>query len=321
MHGPSRGGSSFGGRSHSSGGGGSRSGGSSHSGSYIFRGPRHFHIFGRTVVVTSGKFGLMIFLIIALLFASLISWISSSSLSDLKKTVGYYQSDEIGFNQLIGKAEKGDVDDGYYIKEIKNINFRHEWSYHSNNDTYYDCYVHETGDGTVLVAEYFLTYDDIDYFQIIYSFNDDGRKVFDYTYASFSYTDINNMSILRIAYQYQNGKLVDSINADYSLESCMDYHDALDDLNGTKTLLTVALVIVGVIAVTLVSIIVVTILKAKKDSELKEQKAQAEIEKTKAETELVNADLKKKNRYCAYCGNPIPDGAENCPSCGSRLPK
>lgn len=54
------------------------------------------------------------------------------------------------------------------------------------------------------------------------------------------------------------------------------------------------------------------------DDELDKQKVKAEIEKMTAETEQIKTEINRKNRYCAYCGNPIPENADVCPNCGSK---
>lgn len=338
MHGPSYGGGSSFGGGGSSGGGtssfgtssvGSGIGGGFHPAPVMRRSPI-FHMFGRAVVLTSWKVVLLTVFIIGILISGLSLYGGVNKYQETDKSIKYYQSDEIGYKELIQKAENGD--NGYYKATISNIDFESKLIYNHDGRYYRNCFVYEfypAGSGLlnpsahkeVLIANYFLEYDDIVYFQIVYDFEDDGRRVNGLTYACYKENQIGAMSTFSVSYHYQNGETIDSINSDYDLEKCMDYFQTLDDKAESKITIIICSILTAVFVGGIVIFIVLMILKSKKADELEAEKIQAEIDKTNAETEKVKDEISKKNRICEYCGNPIPEGEDVCPSCGSRRHK
>lgn len=324
MHGPSHGGgSSFGGGSSS--GGGNFGSFNSFNGpeSYTNMGPQRrpnppmFHLFGRTIILTSWKVVLFAFLCIVLFSSVFFCYAGAKDLQETDQQIAYYVSDEVGYKELIEKAEQGY--EGYFKKTFNNVSFKYRTHYRLNSWSYTNCYIYERGDD-VLVANYYLRYDGIVYYQIVYNFKDEDRTVSGLTYACYKEDQITSMSSFSVSYEY-NGATVDSINSDYSLERCMDYHQALKDKQTNTNAVIVSSIIIAAMVGGIVLFVVLLIKKAKKDEELNDKKIQAEIDKTNAETQMVQQEIEKKNRICEYCGNPIPEDEDVCPSCGSRRHK
>ncbi len=316
MHGPSRGGGS-GGHSGSSGGSGFHFSTSSGGSSYP-RAPRYVPFFNRVLIISNWMFSFFIFAFVGIFVLVSLVITSSTSLSDSQKQIRIMEEDSIGFEKLITRAN-AEQDDGYYLFTIDNIHFKSDSGYLIEDDesTFFDGYSYSVGT-THLAANYCFNYGGVDYYQIYYAFTDsNGNYVTDFTYASYP-DPIQTISKLTIAYQFENGVFVDSINANYKLESCMEYSKYKEEYSSSKGNCVVLGIILGAIVLAAVGVTIFAIKKSKTKQEFEEEKHQAEIEKLNAETELTKAEIKKKNRVCAYCGGEIPEDATFCPGCGSR---
>ncbi len=316
MHGPSHGGgSSFGGGGS---GGGFSSGASfnASSGGGGFHGPRTFFFFGRPLVFTNGLFSGLIFLAVAIFLAGFFLVTCSIGLINNTRTVKNMEEDSIEWVQLIAKAKAGV--DGYYLHTVDDLHFTASSGVFIDNWDYYGYSSYNDDTEDWVVANYMCTNDDTEYFQLYFIFTDErDEEIYGLTYGQYKTNQIMHLESVTFAYGDIDGELW-AINADYDLEKCGDYLDAKDACKSEKIAITISAVVVAVLIGAVALIIVSAVKRARKNESLKEAEAQAEIEKTKAETDLTKAELKKKNRVCAYCGGAIPDDATFCPGCGAR---
>lgn len=316
MHGPSRGGGS-----HISSGssGGSSFSGSSFSGSNgFYHGPRTIMFFGRPVLLSSGLSSLCTILVFFLIFVLGSCIFSGISFGQSNKEIKYMKEDSVVWEEIIENAQNGVP--GYHIYTIEGIDFMP-----TTKSTFRDGYtftgLYDEGENYEVATNYCLEYDDTDYYQIFYYFTDPdtGYEVTYYTYAQFE--EPSNIHSLQIAYKIDSEDEILCINTSYSLNKCMEYIQAKDDARATKTM-TIVFSLIGAALITgLAFALAHGIKKAKQQNALKLEKQKAEVEKAQAEADIVKEDLKQKHRYCSYCGSPIPEGENQCPACGSRIPK
>ncbi len=296
-------------RSRSSSGGSSSFGGNHSSGGYkrlpdamghrngYRRPPRHYHWFGRNVVVTSGKGMLVSVLLIILLFASIILAVSISSYNKQQVVINNYVTSGKTYEEICEKAKA--KQSGYYLFEFKNVDGQAldtgVWSDGSNTLESFE-------DDT-------LDYQNAVWFLIEYSFYDDAdNHIFERTYSMYSASDIRGITEFSVAYTKINGVWW-SINSDFKLENNIEYLYELDELNSTKVMKNVCIAIVATVGAILVLSVVVIILKSKKISE---------ISLEENVNEMPTDSTSKKTKYCPYCGDILDENAKRCPSCGAK---
>ena len=311
-HGSVHGGGGGGGGFRSSGGGGfSRSSGSGMSFNGIPMRTRSFHFWGRTVVFTTGKQAMFIFLGFFLIIACFIAGISSANRNDSKKIVENYEYYGQIYEEISTKALAGDP--GYYLYTFENVDFDNSGEY---------SFIDEKGNVNTLIAyiDYSFEYDGINWCLIEYNFHDEyGNNIKERTYSYLESSSIFGMTRFRVAYTYMDSESKwYSINAGYRLENNKEYLYEKESLQGSTNLMFIGIGIIAVVVAIITITIVVTIKKSKRDEEIEKEKHQMEMEKKKVEIDMEKAELRKKNRVCKYCGGSVPDGATSCPSCGSK---
>ena len=171
--------------------------------------------------------------------------------------------------------------------------------------------------------------DNQEYFYIVFEYTYNGSTYTDFTF--FQYTKYQLEDIVK----YEDGKLeiavgrltntaskddgVYAINTDYSLTANQDYQYEkylLEDYKDSRNRYLWISIISGVVLAGIIGGVVFYLVKQYKTAQ---KKADAEIQKTEAETKLAEEKAKQINRTCEYCGASVPDGDETCPGCGSRF--
>lgn len=339
--GRSGGGFSFGGGgSRSSGGGFSFGGGSSRrsssssysGGSYHHhhrpRRPWHIPMFGRTVVVSTGAQSIFSFLIIVFIFATFLcvnfgrfAGSYNMDIKDQKSVIAKYEAYDKDYNTLINGAKNGTYEIQYFdINEFYNSTTKQ-----FTTRTHYG-----SGDPTIpgIYDDNFYR-DNQEYFYIVFEYTYNGSTYTDFTF--FQYTKYQLEDIVK----YEDGKLeiavgrltntaskddgVYAINMDYSLTANQDYQYEkylLEDYKDSRNRYLWISIIAGVVLAGIIGGVVFYLVKQYKTAQ---KKADAEIQKTEAETKLAEEKAKQMNRTCEYCGCDVPDGADVCPGCGSRF--
>lgn len=330
-------GPSHSGRSRSSGGSRSFSGNSSrssgfrssgssnqsHNSSGNFHGfpffrPRHYHIFGRPVFISSGiqtlisslLFFALITLFLAFSYGSAITR-AKNDIIDCKKYIQIIESDAEYYDNLIKTAKTNNTTDDYYIAQAYFGNTVYE--YYSANPKNIGVYEAFTDDGIIW---YFIVYE--------YTNEVTKTKQIGTTYTQYSssqHTGFNG--IIEVAYT-KTGSTWFSINTDYTLSENRDYILAKEDLteleswrkNCIQNTITTSLIFAIFVAI-IVLIFVYKYKKSKTENELNQQKAKAEIAEAQAKAEQEQRKAAQINRTCEYCGSQVPDDATKCPACGS----
>ena len=322
-------GGGFGGGSRSSGGGfsfgsSSRSSGSSYSsgGHYHHhhhrpRGPWHIPMFGRTVVIAPGTQFLFYILAIVMIFSTImfssnvkaIGW-KGDEIKAQQEYVTKYETYSETFLDVIEKAQSGNYSN-YKVETVPFPYIYRTWYNESNPQPgYYKAFNFEG------VEYYFIVYE--------YTAVDNTQKV-DSTFAQYYFQDIPSNGQIEIAHA-KIGSEHWAINTDYTLEGNMDYqYDKayLADLKADRNRTITSTLIYGALLAGAVTIVVLVVVKkfknAQKKADLENQKTEAEIAEAKAKAEVAEAQAQKVGRTCQYCEAPVPDGADVCPGCGSRL--
>lgn len=340
--GGSGGGFSFGGGSRSGGGfsfGSSRSSSSSsHSyggGHYHSHPPRprrpwHIPMFGRTVIVSTRAQSMFSLFIMLIIFATVMCFINARSVGyytgEIKKQneiVEQYKTYDKDYQTLINGAENGTY-------EIQYFDISQFWNESSNKFQYisYDGSYDPTKAGIYDMDFY---RDGQEYFFIVFDYTYNGVAKTDWTFAQYTKYQLEDMltlgdnpGYLAIAVGYLTGTEsnddgIYAMNMDYSLEANQEYQYEcywLKELKSEKNsnlmtaliFLSVDLVIVGGIVFYLI-----------KKYQNAQRQADADLQKTQAETKLAEEQAKQINRTCDYCGASVPDGEDACPACGSRI--
>lgn len=316
--------SSFGGgTSRSSGFRSSGSNNQSHNSNGNFHGfaffrPRHYHIFGRPVFISSGIQTLISSLLLFALLTLFLAFSSGSAttrakdeINDCKDYISIIETDAEYYNNLIQTAKTNNTTDDYYITQAYFGNTVYE--YYSSNPKNIGVYEAFTDDGIIW---YFIVYE--------YTNDVTNTKQIGTTYTQYSssmYTGFGGT--IEIAYT-KTGSQWYSINTDYTLEENRDYILAKEDLTDAenwhkeciKNTIIHSLICASIIAV-IVLIITYKYKKAKTENELNQQKTKAEIAEAQAKAEQEKKRASQINRKCTYCGSIVPDTATKCPGCGS----
>lgn len=309
VHGGGGGGSSF----RSSGGGFSSH--SSSGGGMSFNGvpmrPRSFHFWGRTVIFTTGKQALFLFLAFFLIIACFLAGIGGANYSDNKDIVENYEYFGRIYEEISNKALAGEP--GYYLYTFSDVDF----------DDYGDFqFTDSQGKTNKLTAyrDYSFEYQGINWCLIEYDFYDgDGNHIKERTYSQYESSTIFGMTQFRVAYKYMDAEEEwYSINAGYRLDNNKEYLFEKENMQSSASIRNVGIVIIVMIVVIIVITLVITIKKGKKDAEIEREKQKVELDKQKVELDKEKAELRKKNRICRYCGSSVPDDATSCPGCGSK---
>lgn len=339
-HSSSSGGGSHGGSRGGSHGGGSR-GGINFGGISFDRGERRpprprrpitFHWFGRPVVVSTGVQNMMVSLLvifICLVLGTVGCFIGFSSnsrnLSKAYNGIEIIESDAVYYKQLIEKAK--DANESDYHLAMASFEMKFFRTYTESD--------YKRDDGGVFE---FGEYDGIVYYFVCYNYSvGNGSVQSGETYTQFSSSAIRGCETyydetytkygkMQIAWHYDEDDCkYYSINTDYTLEKNIDYKAykaSLSSLENGKKYCLIGGCVMAVVTILVLAIMIIRIKKRlKKEAEeqkIEEAKQQAEIEKANAEAEKARADVRRKNRYCSYCGTKIREDAEQCDACGSR---
>jgi rubrerythrin len=323
--------------SHSGGGGGSHGGfggGGSHGGGFGGhvggfgggpaprrpRGPIAFNWFGRPVVISPGKQGYLVAFIVLFIFMLIVSVSTFSAYGSQSYERNIYASsiqtietDAVFYQNMLNKADADDPD----VKKTYATFERKFYNYYTDDD------FSNTG------IYYYGTVAGTNYYFIVYEYTNEftGQKAKGETYAQFSSSTASSLyGRIHIAYTFsQEDNAYVSMNTSYSLSENQEYIDLRSKVIDIDESINVILFIAVVSLILVVGSIVGFVFVIKKiNKESKEQaaadeaKTQAEIAEARANAERATAEANSKNRVCAYCGSNVPDGADKCPSCGSR---
>ncbi len=321
-----RGGGSFSGGSFRGGGGGGRSYSSSSSGSSYRSRPRtpwRIPMFGRTVVISTGArsvfsifIGLLIFMIVGMVGIIGIRNDQKEEIAERTALIQRYEEYDEIYSNIITKARENY--DGYYTVEIDVSRFS-TYSYYDDDpvaEGFYQTDIYMDGQYYYFVVYNFDRIDDVARGE---NWNDSTFT----QYTSYGLRDIKNNK-LKIAYTVIDGE-VWAINTDYTLEKNKDYAFDKKGLAGVEKdyksqgKIVIGLgVASGLIVVGIVIYLVIKFKQAKKNQAVQDAKDQAAIDEARAKADLAEAQAAQVNRTCDYCGSKVPDGATECPSCGSR---
>lgn len=298
------------------------------------RGPWHIPMFGRTVVVSTGARSIFSFLIVVFaitcFMAVMFGRFTVSYNTDIKEQkliIAEYETRDKDYMKLINGAKNGT----YEIQEFDIREF-----YNSTTGTFK--YVHYSGNydpTTPGIYDMNFYRNGQEYFFIVYQYVYNGHGSTDWTFAQYTKYQLEdiiryNDGKLKIAVGYLSGTAsnddgVYAMNMDYTLEANQEYNYEvylLDDYKSSRNRYLFATIGAGlVIACILAGTVIYLVRKwksAQKKEELENQKTEAEIAEAQAKAEVAEAQANKVNRFCMYCGNPIPDGEDVCPACGSR---
>lgn len=332
--------SSSGGGSHGGSHGGGSHGGINFGGISFDRGERRpprprrpitFHWFGRPIVVSTGVQNMAVGLLvvfICLVLGTVGCFIGFSSnaknLSKAYNSIEIMESDAVYYKQLIEKAK--DSSEGDYHLEMASFEMKFFRTYTESD--------YKRDDGGVFE---FGEYNGITYYFVCYKYSVGSGTQSGETYTQFSssairgcetYYDETNTKFgkMQIAWHYDEDDCkYYSINTDYTLEKNIDYKSYKSSLSGLESGKKACLIggcVMTVVTILVLAIMILTVKKRlKKEAEerkIEEAKNQAEIEKANAEAETARSIVRRKNRYCAYCGAKIREDAEQCDACGSR---
>lgn len=335
-HGGSRGGGgggSVGGGSRGFSGGGSRGGGfrfggssghshhshSSHHHHHRPRAPWRFHMFGRTVVVSTG---FQSFFIIGLIMLIFFGYIFFSSVGSLK----YYKQDITDSKQMIQKYED-------YSEQFLDVIEKAQAGTYENYKI-----VDGTYDGSRTITNYGSDptipgvykshyYNGVYYYFIVYTYTSvDGSVKTDSTFTQYLIQDVQGSSSETIEIACAKiGSEYWAINTDYSLSNNVDYLEEKQWLKScesayksAQTTVAIYAVVFVVILGVIIAVVVYKVKRAKKNDELEDAKKEAEIAEAEAKAEVAEKQATQIGRVCKYCGMDVPDGANSCPGCGSR---
>lgn len=343
--GGSGGGFSFGGGggSRSSGGGFGFSFGSSSSsrrsnsyssgGHHYHRRPRrpwHVPMFGRTVIISTRAQSFFSMFIVLIIFATAMCFFNARS-------VGFYTNEIKDQKALVQEYETRDKDFRKLIdnKEDYNTHLFDLTPYWNNikGDFDYEQYSGNYDPTTPGIYDMDFYRDGQEYFFIVYEYptlSGSGTTT-DWTFAQYTkyqlkdlMTTGDNPGKLEIVYGYLTNTAskddgVYAMNADYTLEKNQEYQYEvyhLDELKSQKNSNLMTALIFLAVDLLIVGGIVFFLVKKYKNAQ---RQADADLEKTQAETKLAQEQAKQINRTCDYCGASIPDGDDLCPGCGSRV--
>ena len=301
------------------------------------RRPWRIPMFGRTVVISTGARSIFSFLTVVFAIACFMTVMFGRftasygrDIKDQKSIVAQYETRDKDYKKLISNAKNGVS--GYEIQEFDISTF-----YDSSSHTF--IYTYFTGDyepENVGIYDTDFFRDGQEYFFIVFEYRYNGSADTEWTFTQYTKYQLEDIikykgGKLEIAVGYLSGTEskddgVYAMNTDYSLEANQDYQYELYMLDSYKSSRTkylfatlgAGLVIAGILA----GIVIYLVRKwksAQKKEELENQKTEAEIAEAQAKAEVAEAAANKVNRFCMYCGNPIPDGEDICPACGSRI--
>lgn len=325
--GHSSGGHSGGGHSggHSGGGYGGPHGGYGGGGPRGPRPPMRMHFFGRTVVL-AGPAQWFMSILLGVLALGIVFSVGmfgnysqiKTAVTESKEMIEKYESYSEIYSNIITKAKAGT--DGYYVV---NATFAmKKFEDYSNDPTetgYYATDHYEKG-------QY--------YYFVVYNFNYHASDTVgatktnpynDSTFLQFTYDDIRDMNgTIEVAYTYIDGK-VWAINTDYTLAKNKDYDDekiyyesVLDGKKTCKKMIVVDIIVIAIVVAVLAVFISKKYKQAQKDQDIKNAKSEAELAEAQAKADIAEKKAQQVGRVCKYCGASVPDGAEDCPACGSR---
>lgn len=300
------------------------------------RGPWRVPMFGRTVIVSTGARSVFSFLIFvfAIAFFTCVSFgrfaaNNSRNIKEQQLIIQEYETRDKDYKKLIAGAETNggtyavqefDISK-YYNEQLQMFTTKiYSGNYDPTTPGIYDMSFYRNGQK---------------YYFIVYEYFYNGKAYTDWTFAQ--YTKYQLEDILK----YNDGKIdivvgyltgtasnddgVWAMNMDYTLEANQEYQYEvylLDNYKENRSTYIIAIVAsAGTMALILGGVVLYLVKKwkvAQKKADLENQKAEAEVAEAEARAEVAEAAANKVNRFCMYCGNPIPDGGDVCPTCGSR---
>ena len=298
------------------------------------RGPWHIPMFGRTVVVSTGARSIFSFLIVVFAISCFMlvtfgrfTAAYNTDIKEQKLIIEQYETRDKDYMKLINGAKSGT-----YEKQTFDISEFYNTSTSTFRYTYYSGSYDPTTPGIYDMNFY---RDGQEYFFIVYEYTYGGNEYTDWTFAQ--YTKYQLEDIIRV----KDGKIeiavgwltgtaskddgLYAMNMDYSLEANQEYNYEvylLDDYKSSRNGYLFASIGAGLVLAGILAGVVIYLVRkwkvAQKKEELENQKTEAEIAEAQAKAEVAEAAANKVNRFCMYCGNPIPDGSDVCPACGSR---
>lgn len=289
------------------------------------RGPRSFRFGGRTVIISTGRQSaisvLLMFMVFAIFSTFIFNSFRKSAVDNVKvytESIAQIEQDASWYQNTITEAKKGNETDNYYLAEAT---FRNSLSFFTYSDAFFNPASPQIG-----IYEARLDCSTIPYYYLVYEYTNEvtGQKEYGWTYTQFSQSQLPSGKTIEIAYA-KDGEVYFSINTSYTLEANQDYKEAKYDLENAKSnkgTMTLIMVVSLLFALTFVGILVLVfvsaIKKAKREQDTETAKQEAEIKEAEAKAEEAERVAKQKGRVCTYCGASVPDGADACPSCGSR---
>ncbi len=310
------------GRSSFGGGlGGSSSGSSFGGGSRSIRprGPIRINFFGSRVIVSTKSQSLIGVVLMFLIFAIFGCFAANFVRTDYKETISngteFLKIVEDDTNWFVNAKAEADQDDpnaafydraidGYYITYAKNI-----------DDYVYDDPLIVNG---VLYRCIEFDYDVLVYEQGTYKIKQRTAS----TYCTFDYYAVQDWDG-KIVVAKKNG-VWNALNYNYTLENNVEYQDVksiVDEYeNNIKTVNIIfagTIILIVVFAALLVFVVYKAIKKGKEEYQKQQQLKDEEIAQAKAKTLEADRKARQIGRHCTYCGSAVPDGEENCPSCGA----
>lgn len=315
-----------GGFSHSHGGPNAR--GSMHSGGIggpvYYGGPRPFHFFGRTVIISSGGrvgyiFG-VVFLVMWIMATVILGGNFANYKSKLKEEQTYHDN-LIAESRMYEDMIKDKVNSSLYTV----TDATYAPIYYGDFDDYNDNFISKhTG------VYYYGSVGNVGYYFITFSYTSQGTQHFGQTYASFTresadVDDLFNRNIynsmtlkpgdrtLEVVFKNSDYSVV--INTDYKAEDNSEIYESefyISNFNSDIKNATIALIVLCVIDAVIIAVLVISFVITVKKSKLRQQ-AEAEEKQREAED---RAEARKQ-KYCMYCGALIDPEDEKCPNCGS----
>lgn len=274
---------------HGGGGGGSHfgggaSGGGFHSsgGGFNFRGPRTFIFFGHSYYFSSGAMQKLSILLFFVIFSAFFVFFGGISIASAKSDINKIKIDHLYYQDMIETAESNPA----LLRD--GIVVSH--FYNENAGKWYFVYKVQKDDFLVGESEWLEGW----------------------TYSVYTRDEINAINVGSIIEIAVDSPIVDrntdSIPTDFKTKTLSDDGEYLAAQKSLSTGIVVLIISSTLTIGLLVGLVWIAIKNAKKE----------EIEKTEKEQIELN---KKNGKVCKYCGRPLGDDVDVCPSCGAPQKK
>lgn len=275
---------------HGGGGGGSHFGGGASGGfgssgggnGFNMRGPRTFIFFGHSYYFSSHAMQKISMIFFFVIFSAFFVFLGGVSIASAKSNITKIEIDYVYYQDMIEEAEANP------IKIRDGIVVSH--FYNENAKKWYFVYKVQKDDYDV----------------------DESVWLEGWTYSVYTREQINAIgvgSVVEIAVDSPIvDKNTDSIPIDFKTKKLSDDGEYLS-AKSSLTTGTIVLVISSMVTIGLIVGLVLTIIKNAKKEKIEE-------------TEKEKVELNKKiGKTCKYCGRPLNEDTETCPSCGAPQKK